>query len=96
MTDSKLIAALEDVAGGLGITVSYERIKKNTSRQPRGGLCRVHDEQRIIVHKLLTDSEKVQVLIEALRGFDLESVYISPEVRQALEGAATLLKQQSI
>jgi hypothetical protein len=95
MTDAKLLAALEEVAGGLGIKVSYERIKKNTPRQPKGGLCRVHEEKRIIVHKLLSDSEKVQVLIEALRGFDLEQVYISPEVRQALEGVPSLLKSQT-
>jgi hypothetical protein len=95
MTHAKLLAGLEEVAAGLGIKVSYERIKKNTPRQPKGGLCRVHDEQRIIVHKLLPDSEKVAVLIDALRGFDLEQVYISPEIRQALEGAPSLLKQQN-
>jgi hypothetical protein len=95
MTDAKLLAALEEVAASLGIKVSYDRIKKNTGRQPKGGLCRVHEEQRIIVHKLLSDSEKVAVLIDALQGFDLEQVYISPEVRQALEGAAPLLKNQT-
>lgn len=92
MKDAKLIAALEEVAGMLAVKVSYENIKKNTARQPKGGLCWVHDEPRIIVHKNLTDSEKAQILIEALQGFDLEGLYITPEVRQAIEGALSLLK----
>ena len=92
MKDVKLIAALEEVAGMLNIKVSYETIKKNTVRQPKGGLCYVHGEPRIIVHRKLEDGEKVQVLIEALQGFDLEGLYITPEVRQAIEGASPLLK----
>lgn len=92
MKDEKLITALEEVAGSLGVKVRYERIKKNVVRQPKGGLCRVHDEPMIIVHKLLTDEEKVQVLADALREFDLEGIYITPEVRAAIEGAATLIK----
>jgi len=92
MKDAKLITALEEVAGMLGVKVSYENIKKNTARQPKGGHCWVHEEHRIIIHKNLTESEKAQVLIEALKGFDLENLYITPEVRQAIEGALSLLK----
>jgi len=90
MKDDKLKESLEEVAAMLGMKVRYETIKKNTARQPKGGLCYVHGEPRIIVHRPLPDSEKVQVLIEALNEFDLENLYIAPEVRQALEGAAAL------
>jgi len=92
MKDDKLKAALEEVAASLGVKVSYETIKKGTGRQPKGGLCWVHSSPRIIIHRKLTDSEKVQVLLDALRAFDLGSIYIAPEVRQALDGAASLLK----
>jgi hypothetical protein len=91
MKDDKLLAALEEVAGSLGIKVRHEQIKKNTARQPKGGLCYVHGEPRIILHKPLPTHEKVQVLIEALQSLDLENVYIAPEVRQAIEGAQPLL-----
>ena len=84
MKDTKLLTGLEEVAGMLGVKVRYENIKKNTARQPKGGLCYVHGEPRIIIHKNLTDSDKVAVLIEALQGFDLEGVFITPEVRQAV------------
>jgi len=90
MKDEKLKAALEEVAGLLSVKVSYEKIKIASGRQPKGGLCWVHGEPRIIVHKLLPESEKVQVLIEALRGFDLENVYISPEIRRTIEGVSLL------
>jgi len=92
MKDDKLIPALEGVAAALGAKVSYETIKKGSGRQPRGGLCWVHGSPRIIVHRKLTDSEKVAVLIDALQNFDLAAIYIAPEVRQALEGAASLLR----
>lgn len=93
MKEDKLTEALEEVAGRLGIKVSIERIVKNSIRQPHGGLCWVDGEPRIIVHKKLTDAEKAQVLIDALREFDLEGIHIPPEVRQVLEGAEPLLKQ---
>ncbi|HLB25071.1 MAG TPA: hypothetical protein VJM83_01950 [Nitrospirota bacterium] len=93
MKDEKLISALEEVAAALGVKVSYEKIKKNTGRQPKGGLCYVHGEPRIIVHRQLTAAEKAAVLIEALREFGperLEAIYIQPEVRQAIEGMSLL------
>ncbi len=92
MKDDKLIAALEEVAGMVGARVSYETIKKTTGRQPKGGLCYINDEPRIIIHRKLTDSEKVQVLVDALHEFDLEKLYIAPEVRQAIEGVTNLIK----
>ena len=91
--DEKLLADLEEVAQRLGARVTYEVIKKNTSsRQPKGGLCYVDSDARIIIHKKLPDSEKVQVLIDSIREFDLESVFIAPELRQVIEGASALLK----
>jgi len=93
MKDDKLTEALEEVAGRLGVKVSVERIIKNSIRQPHGGLCWVDGEPRIIIHKKLTDAEKVQVLVDALRGFDLEDMHIPPEVRQVLEGAEPLLNK---
>ena len=92
MKDDKLIAALEEVARMVGARVSYETIKKTTGRQPKGGLCYITEGPRIIIHKKLTDSEKAQVLIEALRDFDLENLFIAPEVRQAIEGVSSLIK----
>jgi len=92
MKDDKLVQALEEVAGMLGVKVNYERIIKNPVRQPKGGLCRVDGEPRIIIHSKLTDAEKVQVLIESLRQFDLDGIFIAPEVRQAIEGVAALIK----
>ena len=95
MKDDKLMESLEELAASLGVKVNYEKIKKHTARQPKGGLCVVKGEPRIIVHRPLAASERVQVLIESLKGYDLESVYIAPEVRQAIEGALPLLKQAS-
>ncbi|MGA2191777.1 MAG: hypothetical protein ABSG42_00150 [Nitrospirota bacterium] len=95
MKDANLLAALTRVAEGLGIKVNQEKIKKNTGRQPKGGLCYVHGEPRIIIHRGLGDHDKVQVILEALQGFDLENVYIPPEVREAIEGSPLLRQPRS-
>lgn len=92
MKEDKLRAALEEVAGQVGVKVTYEKIKKQTGRQPKGGLCYVHGDPRIIIHRDLSDGEKVQVLVESLREFDLENLYIAPEIRQAIEGVSSLIK----
>ncbi len=92
MKDARLVSALEEVASMLGVKVSYENIKKSTARQPKGGLCYVRDLPRIIVHKPLPASEKAAVLTAALGAFDLESLYITPEVRRAIEGIAAPIK----
>jgi hypothetical protein len=95
MKDDKLRASLEEVAAQVGIPVTYEKIKKTTGRQPKGGLCYVHDEPRIIVHRFLNEGEKIQVLIEALRDLDLENLFIQPEVRQAIEGVKPLISKEN-
>ena len=88
--DDRLFAALEAVAESLGAKVSVEKIKKETGRQPKGGLCHVAGEPRIIVHRDLSPAEKVNIMIEALQGFDLEGVFIPPEAREAIEGSPLL------
>ena len=92
MKDDKLAESLEELAVSLGVKVNSEKIKKHTARQPKGGLCVVNGEPRIIVHRPLAASERVQVLIESLQGYDLENVYMAPEVRQAIEGALPLFQ----
>jgi len=86
MKPDKLVEELVEVAAALGVKVRVEVIKKNSIGQPKGGLCHVEGEPVILVHRKLKDSDKAQVLIEALDGFDLDSVFIKPEVREIIEG----------
>ena len=54
----------------------------------RGGHCVVRGQRRAILSQRLNTGERVEVLVEALRGEDLEEVFVRPDVRELLEAAA--------
>ncbi len=84
MKESEILQHLEDVAEKLNIKVCYENLRK-TKVTLRSGVCRVRDENRIIVDSGLTLSEKIDVFLESLSRFDLENIYIPPAIRKLLE-----------
>jgi hypothetical protein len=73
---------LEQVAQKKNIRVAYEAIGGELGA---GGLCKVKGEWRVIVDKRATPGERVTVLAQALAGFPLEDVFVTPEVREVIE-----------
>lgn len=82
MDVQKQLHELEEVAKSLGVRVSYDPMRGPS--KGGGGLCRVRGEYRVIVDKRLRPSERVRVLAEALRSFDTEGIFVSPQIRQLL------------
>ena len=80
MDPSVLTARLASVAEQLGIDVRFERMEEG-----RGGLFTLRGERRIVVNDLLPEEEKAEVLAEVLARFDLENVFLLPQVRDAIE-----------
>jgi hypothetical protein len=80
-----LLCQLEELAEKLGVTVRCENISMEESTTT-GGLCRIKGEYVIIVHSKATAKEKMQVMIEALRHFEIADIYVKPVIRQLLEG----------
>jgi hypothetical protein len=84
MDDDRLLEELERVAASIGI-----KIRRTDLKGPEGlagsGLVILRGEPVIIVHQQLTKAEQIEVLLESMQGFDLESVYLSPACRKALE-----------
>lgn len=84
MSPELLLAALEHIADQLEIPVTYAAIA--TEELPgHGGLCVLRGERRIIIERGLVVKEKVRLLATGLGEFDLENVYIAPQVREAIE-----------
>lgn len=77
---------LERVAEQLHVKVCYEPMAGLV--QGTGGLCKVKGEYRIIVDKRLRPSERVSILIDALRRFDLAGITVDDAVRRLLEPRA--------
>ena len=85
MNEEIILYQLVELAQKLGMTVRFENINMEESTST-GGLCCVRGEYIIIVHSRATVKEKIKVMIEALRNFDLGDIYIKPAIRQLIEG----------
>ena len=83
MDDQTALSHLEGLADKLGIPVRYEMIKDELTGL--GGLCRIEGEYMLIIHSKATVKEKMQIMIEALRRFDLGDIYVRPALRKLLE-----------
>lgn len=79
MTNEQVLEELIEVAGQLGLEVRQE--KGNF----RGGRCTVDDEELIMLNKRYLPEVRLAVLAEALHGLPLDTVYLKPAVRRALE-----------
>ncbi|MFO8098923.1 MAG: hypothetical protein R6T83_04785 [Salinibacter sp.] len=81
MDTSAVIDELEDVAERLGLEVRAE--KGNF----RGGRCVVGEQEIIMLNKNHLPETQLVVFAEALREAPLDTIYLKPAVRTALEDA---------
>ena len=84
--DAALLGELERVGRALGIAVRYERLGEEGDTAPiRSGLCRVKEQNLLLIDSRLSTAERCRVIASSLRAFDLSNVYITPAVRLLLE-----------
>ena len=84
MDDAVRLNLLNEVAEKLGIEVRHENLQTEDS-PGMGGLCRIEGKYVLMIHSKATMKEKSQIMIEALRQFDLGSIYIKPAIRELLD-----------
>lgn len=87
MKDEALLQSLEDAAERLSIKLSYEELRKGEVAS-HGGIFWLRGERRIIIHRGLPVSERIEVLTDILAGVDFSGIHLLPEVRERLEKAA--------
>lgn len=85
MKRERMLEELEQAAEALNVKIVYERLGPEASP---GGLCRVNGEYRVLIDRHLPVLERVNVLLGAVARFATEDIYLSPEVREALERRA--------
>ncbi len=81
MKTDQILKELEDVARRLGVDVRMER------GGFRGGLCTIDDEQVIVLNKRQPAESRLAVLAEGLRSLPVDTVFMRPVVREALESS---------
>lgn len=84
MRESAVFQNLENIAGKLSLKVCSVNLRKG-SHSIKSGLCKVKGEYRIIIDKHLHLSEKIDVLIEALQEFNIDTNTIDPYIKKLIE-----------
>jgi hypothetical protein len=84
--DEHLLALLEGLAEQLGIPVRYASLSTE-EYGAEGGACVIRGDRRIIIEQSLSGRQKARLLAEALGDTDLESFFLLPAVREAIERA---------
>ncbi len=51
----------------------------------KSGHCKVKGKNTIIIDSLLSSQEQSEVIIQALKKFNVESIYLPPWIRERLE-----------
>jgi hypothetical protein len=81
----RLIDELAEAAKRVGIEVRREKILREVGYRARGGACRLREQDLLILDRDQAPADQIEVLAEALRGRDLEAVYLSPAARRILQ-----------
>jgi len=81
MKTPQIVKELEEADEQLGIRVRRE--KGNF----RGGICIRNEEEFLMLNRVHPPEVHLAILAEAMRSMDVDTVYLKPLVRQALEDA---------
>jgi hypothetical protein len=81
----KLVDELCEAAERVGLVVRREKILREIGYRVRGGACRLREKNLVIIDRDLAPAEQLEVLADALRSRDLESLYLSPAARQVVQ-----------
>jgi hypothetical protein len=82
MKPEQMTESLEQAATQLGVQVRYDTMTGDSAGG--GGLCKVKGAWCVIIDRKTPPAERAAMLIEALVGFDTDSVFLPPQVRDAI------------
>ena len=83
--DEALCEELKELARRLGVQVREEVLLREVGYHVRSGACWVRGEEVIFVDRNLPVADRLQVLLDHLKGRDLETHYLTPALRRLLE-----------
>ena len=79
--EEEILQALEQVAERLSVQVHYEEMKAFEFRI-QDGYCMIKGESHIYIDRKRPIQEKIRILTEELKKFNLEEIYIPPLLRE--------------
>jgi hypothetical protein len=75
----EVLDELKALANELGASVRFEK------GDFKGGYCLLKDSKVIVINKLANLQRKVMILSAALKELGIESIYLSPKLREIIE-----------
>jgi hypothetical protein len=81
----RVLDELIEAAERVGLKVRRERIMRDVGYRVRGGACRLRDSDLVIIDRDQPPHEQLEIVADALKGRDLEAVYLSPAARKILQ-----------
>ena len=82
---ARLLDELIDAAERCGVEVRREKLLREVGYRPRSGSCRVKEKNLVILDREQAPADQLEVLAEALREKDLETLYLSPAARRIIQ-----------
>jgi len=84
MDRKEILRQLEELLARFEIRVVYENLSGQAIKRKRG-LCRHENDYLLIINKREKTAFKINAICEVLSGFDLESIYLPPQLRRVIE-----------
>lgn len=79
MSNEELLQAMETLVKALGLELRYEK------GDFKGGVCRIHDQQLVVMQKKASIENKIKILARELGTLELEHVYVMPAVQKIID-----------
>ena len=76
MKKREILAELTQIACKIGIKIIEDKLLK------KGGYCRVFKDKYVIMDKRISEEDKLNILVQALKRNDLDNVYLTPKIRE--------------
>ncbi|MBI5503224.1 MAG: hypothetical protein HY899_00370 [Deltaproteobacteria bacterium] len=83
-----LLERLKEIAAASGLEVREERLYREVGYSVRSGVCRVGDQEVLLLDKNSATAERIDALCSILSERNLDSVFIEPELRRKIGGSA--------
>jgi len=86
--NSPLLERLKEIAAASGLEVREERLLREVGYSVKSGVCRVSEQEVLLLDRNASAAERVEVLCALLSERDLDGVFIEPELRRTIGGRA--------
>lgn len=91
-----LLERLKQVAASAGLAVREEKLTREVGYSVRSGVCRVQDQEVLLLDRNATTAERVEVLCSVLSDRDLDTVFLEPDLRRVIGGRALAGEEEGL